>query len=412
MRGRRTLGARRGRVRRDGPVSGGEPSAAARPPAGSPKTVSIRFRALDGWRGICALLVACYHLEALTHAYGWPLIRGAWLFVDFFFVLSGFVISHAYADRIATPAGFWRFLVRRFGRVWPLHAFVLGLLVLNEAVKYGLAARFHLRFDYPPFGASGPGSPAGILANLFFVQTFGFGPLGSWNAPSWSVAVEFFAYAAFGLACLLARPALTSLSLAIGLCSGLVVFGFSDMGTSGEYAIFRCLYGFFFGIVTRRIWVWAVTRGIVPPPWVEVLAVVAVVAFVAFPKPDDALLLTPLLFGVVVWVFAFEAGPCSRLLCWRPIDLIGLWSYSIYMVHWFVISIMRGALKLAERAVGQKLEIGVTPEGVPLAHPLLYLGDRWLTDVLALAYLGAVVALASLTFRFVEEPARRAFHRV
>ncbi len=393
-------------------VSNGEPVVATSVSAPVSRGVPVRFRALDGWRGICALLVACYHLEALTHAYGWPLVRGAWLFVDFFFVLSGFVISHAYADRIATPAAFWRFLVRRFGRVWPLHAFILGLLVVNEAVKYAFAERFHLRFDYPPFGPLGPGSPAGILTNLFFVQTFGFSPLGGWNAPSWSVAVEFFAYAAFGLACLLVRRVLTHLSLVVAFLSCLMVFGFSDMGTSGEYAIFRCLYGFFCGVVTRRLWILATERGIAPPPWIEVVAVLAAMAFVACPKPNDALLLTPLVFGVVVWVFAFETGPCSRLLRWRPIDLLGLWSYSIYMVHWFVISVMRGAFKLVEHLIGQKLEIGVTPEGMPLAHPLLYLGDRWLTDALALAYLCAVVALASLTFRYVEEPTRRAFHRL
>jgi peptidoglycan/LPS O-acetylase OafA/YrhL len=48
-----------------------------------------RFAALDGWRGVCAVLVALHHFSANGTIAALPLIRNAWLFVDFFFVLSG-----------------------------------------------------------------------------------------------------------------------------------------------------------------------------------------------------------------------------------------------------------------------------------------------------------------------------------
>ena len=57
-----------------------------------------RFAALDSWRGIAALLVALLHFRFLGHFYSLDFVRNSWLFVDFFFVLSGFVITHAYAD--------------------------------------------------------------------------------------------------------------------------------------------------------------------------------------------------------------------------------------------------------------------------------------------------------------------------
>ena len=55
------------------------------------------FRVLDSWRGIAALLVALFHLDIYSALYSLDFTRNAFLFVDFFFVLSGFVITHSYA---------------------------------------------------------------------------------------------------------------------------------------------------------------------------------------------------------------------------------------------------------------------------------------------------------------------------
>ena len=63
-------------------------------------------------------------------------IRHSYLFVDFFFVLSGFVIAHAYGDRLKSPLEVWQFIVRRFGRVWPLHIAVLAAFIAVAVFKY------------------------------------------------------------------------------------------------------------------------------------------------------------------------------------------------------------------------------------------------------------------------------------
>src|SRR5258708_27828356 len=96
----------------------------------------MRFQALDGWRGIAALLVALYHSPFYGHLYGVPLVRNAYLFVDLFFVLSGFVISHAYADRLADGKSVLVFLIRRFGRLWPLHTAVLAAFIRIELLQF------------------------------------------------------------------------------------------------------------------------------------------------------------------------------------------------------------------------------------------------------------------------------------
>lgn len=65
----------------------------------------MRFDALDGWRGIAALMVSLFHFNAYHHFVASPFIRNAHLYVDFFFVLSGFVIAHAYADKLTGGGG-------------------------------------------------------------------------------------------------------------------------------------------------------------------------------------------------------------------------------------------------------------------------------------------------------------------
>ena len=64
-----------------------------------------RFQVLDSWRGICALLVALFHFPTASAISQSAFIGSSYLFVDFFFVLSGFVIALNYGDRLA---GDWR----------------------------------------------------------------------------------------------------------------------------------------------------------------------------------------------------------------------------------------------------------------------------------------------------------------
>jgi peptidoglycan/LPS O-acetylase OafA/YrhL len=88
-----------------------------------------RFAVLDSWRGIAACMVALFHLRVLSHVGDAALVRHASLFVDFFFVLSGFVITGGYAERLAAGFGAWRFALLRFGRLYPLHLAVLAAFV-------------------------------------------------------------------------------------------------------------------------------------------------------------------------------------------------------------------------------------------------------------------------------------------
>jgi peptidoglycan/LPS O-acetylase OafA/YrhL len=102
---------------------------------------SVRFETLDSWRGICALLVAVFHMPLAGALAGNQFIRGSYLFVDFFFVLSGFVIAHAYGAKLTRGEGLAKFMVTRFGRLFPLHAF---MLLATWRAGYGVYRRFYV----------------------------------------------------------------------------------------------------------------------------------------------------------------------------------------------------------------------------------------------------------------------------
>ena len=78
-----------------------------------------RFTALDSLRGIAALGVLLHHLPATNGLAVLPLAGAGSLFVDLFFVLSGFVIAASYGERLADGFSVRRFALLRLGRVVP-----------------------------------------------------------------------------------------------------------------------------------------------------------------------------------------------------------------------------------------------------------------------------------------------------
>jgi hypothetical protein len=366
----------------------------------------LRFRALDGWRGICALLVAAHHLEVHGFLYWQPLVRNAWLFVDFFFVLSGFVIAHAYGETLSQGVGFRAFVIRRFGRLWPLHASVLAALVAIEFSHLAIQHWYPTAGEHVAFTFSR--SPFAILTNLFLVQALGFHPFDTWNGPAWSICVEFCTYLVFAALCAVApkrsQRLLASLVLALAAVAVLVCFSEYGMRETFRWALPRCIFGFFLGTLTYEAWRRGATKRIAGT-WLEAAAVALVVVFVTYAPGHDALeYLAPPLFCLVVLVFAGDSGMFSRLLATRAPAALGRWSYSIYMVHTLILVVFFSAASVAELLFDahwlSRLPNG---EAAVAAH------GAFVTLPLFVIYLAVVVASAAATWRFIEQPGQRFF---
>ena len=109
--------------------------------------------------------------------------------------------------------------------------------------------------------------------------------------------------------------------------------------------------------------------------------------------------------GAAVLVFAHGQGAVSRLLGTRPIAALGLWSYSIYMVHSLVLAVMSRGFSALGKALGDPLVFW--RQGLGGDELVISFANPWVMDLLALAYVAVVVALAALAWRHIEMPAQR-----
>ena len=346
-------------------------------PAPDPRPA--RYDVLDSLRGVCALMVVLYHLHPEGLIAASSLARHGWLFVDFFFVLSGFVISSSYGDRLAKGFGVARFMGLRLGRVYPLHLFSLAILVLFETLSWllgGGQADGRLEF-------TGQFSFADLWQNLLLLQCFGLQDHLGWNSVSWSIAAEVWAYLFFALAMIWVRKGQGFFFAGVAVLALSWLWWRSDtfLEVTFDLGFVRCLYGFALGVLVRMLWhQWPRKASTL----LECLIVVTVFGFVSWASTGKQTYLAPPLFALVVFTFASENGRISQLLQTAPFRLAGKLSYAIYMLHLFALA------RYFDLISGLEAKLAITLS----------------KDVQTIGALLFVMLLAWPAWRFVELPMR------
>jgi peptidoglycan/LPS O-acetylase OafA/YrhL len=362
-----------------------------------------RFQALDAWRGICAILVVIFHFVSVlpTSFANSPFVANAYLFVDFFFVLSGFVICHSYRDNISTLRHFGQFVVRRFARVWPLHAVTLAVLL---AAIIGVNHLPHpddltLTWDDNSY------SVRALLPNLLLLNSFGMQG-STWNGPAWSIGAEFCVYFLFGALLLIAPRRLVSICIVLSVAALIFIFLRAPdlMNTTWDYGLIRCVAGFSAGVVAYHCYERLEASTPLKSTMIELAALVFVISFVigAGSGPDHVFaisLAAPLMFAVAVVAFAREGGILSHVLRARPFRALGRFSFSIYLIHQPLLVITCYGIWLA----GYRTKaFDPTSDGTWLAGTHLFM----------LYFIFAVVLIAAFTYNFIEVPTRRRLNRL
>lgn len=332
------------------------------------------LRALTSARGVAAWLVVFYHIRQSLPPVPAPVmavIDKGYLAVDFFFLLSGFVIALAWRDRLRGSG--WRaapeFLRRRFARIWPLHAFILtggvGLALLLWSTGR------HDPIDFPF---------ADLPLHYLLIQNWGFAYL-AWNEPAWSISAELLAYLlfpAFVITIDFGRWRTMSI-FAVGAAivaihqAGLSTRGIDRLGTDiPQLGGIRCLSEFAIGTLLFELW----RRRLAIRSAVAVGLVAAILGSV----DATEIVIAPLAFGAVLLLLAEPDRSWSRSLSWAPLHRLGEWSYATYLAHF----LMWKAFKLAF----------VSVDGA-VSWPLVAL------------YLAMVFAVSAALYNVVEIPAQR-----
>lgn len=341
------------------------------------------------------MAVALYHLRCSSFLTTNSFIANADLMVDFFFVLSGFVIAYNYLDRITSTSSLIQFQKKRFWRLYPLHIVTLLVFLGIESAKFAVEKKSGITAAFPAFSVS---DGSAFLQQIFLMHAI-VDDGKSFNYPSWSISTEFYTYLLFGLVTLWCvnrkLPAyLTMLALAV------TVQNFGDiLGIPGhDSPIWGCILGFFLGVVTCYM----IRNSTLSRPGMTILSsglLVACIAAVSWtPQGWFRESGIPILFAILIASLYLSPRHSKfwQSLSSPPLVFLGKISYSIYMIHaafWWVSSqFLRFVLKIPTETI--------PGEGTRLAMNEL---SAILYAVLGLA---AIVALSALTYKVIENPWR------
>ena len=345
-----------------------------------------RFVYLDFLRFAFALIIF------FGHARSFLVLEKAELAVDYFFILSGFVLTHAYHDRLSTPGFFSRFARDRIARLYPLHLVTLIILMFMNIWFLETTNGQWLEHGW----SYQDGRIYTLSLNLVLLNNVGLTPEGpSWNAPAWSISVELWANLLLVILAITLRRFFVYICIIIFLFCYLILF--VNIGSLGDFyrntgifntGILRGLAGMAAGILSyaaykKLIPIVQSRRSIITA---TALALVAMQFWLMaggahFSKSD--FLIVPA-SGITVIAVALAESLRKRSKIDAALEWLGECSYSIYMIHWPVLVFINYFLIYAW---------GI---GVDINHPVHFICITIL-----------VIVASRLSFNFIEKPGKK-----
>lgn len=302
------------------------------------------YNTLDGLRGVAALMVVWFHIfEAFATSHLDQQINHGYLAVDFFFLLSGFVVGFAYDDRWGKMTA-TEFLKRRVIRLHPM--VVMGALIggvmfyfqgcsVWDVSKVTIAALFFATFIN-----------ALLIPATIGTEVRGLGEMYPLNGPSWSLFFEYIGNILYAL--FIRRLPTKALAVLVALAgSGLAAFamlgpngdicsGYSLTAIEFTAGFLRLLFSFSAGLLMIRIFKPANIKGTF---WICSLIIIALLAIPRIGGAEQLWLnglydtvCCAVVFPILVYLGASDKSTdaFTNKLC----TLLGDISYPLYMVHY------------------------------------------------------------------------------
>lgn len=374
-------------------------------------SISVRYLAFDGLRGVFALLVVLGHIPAATFLRRYGHDGASDMVVDFFFVLSGFVIVAGYEQKLLRDYGTLRFLIERLGRIYPIHFVMLMLFVLTEiavaTALHSLGQPGRMAFDESK-------AISAIFTNLVLIQGWHLHDHPTWNFPTWSLSTEWATYIIFAVAVVMLRRRFLAVAVG-GLIGAALVLAFvapHHMDSFYDFGVFRSILGFSAGAlayyahaaISRR---WSLeTMPALTFTAVEVSGMVGLFFLHHALAGSAWAVIVPPLFAIMLVTFAFGRGAVSAVMASRVFVYLGTISLSIYVIHIWLMMRADNVIALLSRLTGLHL-VDYVVEGGEKHLALAF--SPLVSDLYALVFLAGVVLVSHFTYRFVELPGQARF---
>ena len=359
-------------------------------------TAKPRYEILDGLRGVAAMTVVAFHLfETYATSHFDQIVNHGYLAVDFFFVLSGFVIGYAYDDRWAKGLTTWQFFKRRLIRLHPM--VIVGTL-------FG-AALFYFTDSHPAFTMISGVSVGKLLAVTLVcclmlpcgkaLDIRGWDESSPLDGPAWTLQYEYLANILYATilrrlkTAALAVLVLLTAALTVCLCLNLDFTGLLAGRTDLAYTVIggwsldpreiligftRLLYPFLAGLLLSRLkWIIPVRRGGFLLCSGLILALLAMPCLGTSERPwtnglyEAAAILVA--FPLIVSLGAGSVSPSGRL--GRLCAFSGAISFPLYITHYPLVYLqMDWSARHPHATLAQNVFVGV-------ALYLVALGLAW-----------------------------------
>jgi len=362
-------------------------------------------------RGIAALLTVLFHVDIiLFNFFGGQLVDGKsssilsrmYLMVDFFFVLSGFILCYVYSKSFEGSVkgqDFKKFTIARFARVYPLHLFSLLLTTLFLFLLHQSGAKVSPILDEE-------NSIYSFITNLLLLHSMNLHQWFTFTHASWSISTEWWMYMLFpflvGPFMKLSKPCRL---IIFALCIvGYLVIGYIlvplvtvpdarflkvspfSLNVAYQFGFLRCMVGFVIGMIVyfayQRDW----GSQLFSSGYTFLVLISGLGLCLHLAVLD---VFTVLFFPCILLSAAYGNQKLNTILASKPLQRLGDWSFSIYLIHQpFLYS---GAVFMGN------------PDITGITIPKMGMLISWVTCVVFVVF---ILFISYLSYRFIEVPAR------
>ena len=334
-----------------------------------------KINSLETLRGFAALFVALYHYPSESFLY----LKNGNLAVYFFFTLSGFVISLNYFENIKSAKDLIRFQIKRFFRLYPVHIFVLILILLIQLTKLYIVNNYGLSTANPAFSPERNYSIQEFLKHLLLLQSvFNNGYYLSWNSVAWTISTEFYTYLIFGFL-VLAVQNKKNYFIFISIIYIFLFEFFSPYLNKFFHATFlECIQYFLTGSLFYFIYSFIKLK-------LKDITFLLLIILILLLKYEFSFIQNNILFSVLILCVSLlnRSSFIFKILNLNILVYFGTISYSFYMIHQVVLYVYVQSLKLIFKVPFVYFEGVTTNTGNNLYDTLIIISYIILSTIIA-----------------------------